>query len=176
LLELAAFHGVRAAGAASGTTLTRSFGGLGTFITANEVAAGGQITKQDIDTLARYIFTDGGKCDLLVMNPEPAEDLHKLYENSSYLRVGLDEGAKLGMNPITRIVTQFGTFQLIVDRWCPLATAWAIDSSKTGYYTLRPFGWKPLAVTGDSKKAELIGEFSFLLANGAGQGWISGIT
>jgi hypothetical protein len=172
LIELALFHGTRAAGS---STTTRSFGGIPTFITANEIAAGGMISKADIDELSQAIFEDGGKHDVLVMNPEPAKDLHNLYDNSSFLRVAVD-GGQLGRDPTTYVVTQFGTFKLLVDRWCPLSKAYAVDTGATGLYSLRSFGWKPLAVTGDSKKGELVGEFSFIIANAAGQGFISGIT
>ena len=48
LVERAAFHGVRAAGSAASP---RSMGGLGTFITANTLDAGGAITKAAVDLL-----------------------------------------------------------------------------------------------------------------------------
>jgi hypothetical protein len=172
-IELGFFHGIRAAGSA---TTIRSAGGIETFVTSNSVNAGGQISKADVDELMQACFTDGGQPDLLVVNPEVAKDLHNLYDNSSFLRVGVSEGAQLGMNPITRITTQFGTVQLLVDRWCPLAKAYALNKSGAGMSTLRPFFWQALSITGDNKKGEVIGEFSFLLQNGAGLGQIYGIT
>ncbi len=172
-VELSLFHGIRAAGSA---TTTRSAGGIKTFVTSNSVNAGGMVSKADIDELAQACFTDGGMPDTLVVNPEVAKDLHNLYDNSSFLRVSLAEGSKLGMEPITHVVTQFATMQLIVDRWCPLAEAFALRKSEAGLSTLRPFFWQALAVTGDSKKGEVIGEFSFLIQNGAGMGVIYGIT
>ena len=173
-IELGMFHGIRAAG--SGTTDIRSAGGIKTFVTSNSVNAGGMISKADIDELAQACFVDGGKPDVLVVNPEVAKDLHNLYDNSSFLRVGLADGAKLGMEPITHVVTQFATMQLIVDRWCPLGESYALQKSGAGLWTLRPFFWQALAITGDSKKGEVIGEFSFLIQNGAGLGYIYGIT
>ncbi len=172
-IELGFFHGIRAAGSA---TTTRSAGGIKTFVTSNSVDAGGMISKADIDELAQACFTDGGKPDTLVVNPEVAKDLHNLYDNSSFLRVDVSQGAQLGMNPITHVVTQFATMQLIVDRWCPLAESFALRKAEAGLWTLRPFAWQALAVTGDSKKGEVFGELSFLLANGAGMGRIYGIT
>jgi len=156
-------------------TTPRSFGGLPTFITANGVNAAGQITESDVIEVAQAVFKDGGSADILVVNDEVAKDLHQLYNNSSFLRVD-ESGTSVGRPPITRVVTQFGTFRLVVDRWCPLATAYLLDSSKVGVWTMRPFGWKALAVTGDSKKGEVLGELSFLVANAAGMGYIYGLT
>ncbi len=65
---------------------------------------------------------------------------------------------------------------LLMDRHCPVATAFMLSSEKAGVYTLRPFGWKPLAVTGDSVKGELVGEFSFMVAQDLAHGTITGIT
>ena len=174
-MELGLFHGIRDAGAAAAGEAYRSFGGLKTFITSNTTDAGGQITKQDVDTLVYDCFVDGGSPDLLVINPHAAGDLKALLDNKDYLRVPID-GNKLGRPPLEYVVTQWGTLRLLMDRWCPLAEAYAISSKDAGLYQLRPFAWKALAVTGDSKKGEVVGEFSFLVSNGAGMGYIYGIT
>ena len=65
---------------------------------------------------------------------------------------------------------------MIMDRWCPSSHAYILDSRKVGFYTLRPFHWKELGATGDSKKADLVGEFSMLVANDKAHGYIYGIT
>jgi hypothetical protein len=174
-MELGLFHGIRDAGAAAAGEAYRSFGGLKTFVTSNTTDAGGQITKQDVDTLVYDCFVDGGSPDLLVINPHAAGDLKALLDNKDYLRVPID-GNKLGRPPVEYVVTQWGTLRILMDRWCPLAEAFALSSKDAGLYQLRPFAWKPLAVTGDSKKGEVVGEFSFLVANAAGMGYIYGIT
>jgi hypothetical protein len=51
-----------------------------------------------------------------------------------------------------------------------------LDSRKVGFYTLRPFFQKALAVTGDSQKGEVVGEYSLLVANDKAHGYIYGIT
>lgn len=172
LVEKSIFHGIRAAGAADSP---RSYGGLPTFITDNSVNAGGAIAKSDIDNLMEAIYGDGGQPDLLVMNHAVANDLKALLDSSSFLRV--EQGnSTFGMNALTRVVTQYGELELLIDRFCPVAKAYALDTSKIGFYTLRPFGWYELAKTGDSKKGEVVGEFSFLVANDKAHGWVYGIT
>lgn len=172
LVERAAFHGVRAAGSAGSP---RSMGGLGTFITANTLDAGGAIAKADVDALMEEIIMDGGYPDLLVMNPRVANDLRSLLDNSSFVRVSQSEN-KLGLDAIERVVTQYGELELVMDRWCPTHTAYILESGKVGFYTLRGFEAKELARSGDSLKGEVVGELSLLVANNKAHGRITGIT
>lgn len=171
-IELQLFHGYRAAGSAS---VARSWGGLDVFMGSNTVAAGGGIAKSDVDILQEYIHLDGGMPDLLVLHPGVARDLHDIIDTSSFVRVDQSE-QRIGLGPLMTAQTQFGNLRVIMDRWCPSATGFVLDSSKIGLYTLRPFGWKPLAVTGDSKKGEVVGEFSLLVANNEAHGTITGLT
>ena len=172
LVERAAFHGVRSAGSASAP---RSMGGLGTFITENTLDAGGAIAKSDVDALMEEIIMDGGNPDLLVMNPRVANDLRALLDNSNFVRVGQDEN-KLGLGAIERVITQYGALELVMDRWCPVGTAYILESGKLGFYTLRDFEVKELARSGDSLKGEVVGEVSLLLASDKAHGKITGIT
>jgi hypothetical protein len=171
-IELQLFHGYRAAGSA---TVARSWGGLDVFMGSNTVAAGGAIAKSDVDILQEYIHVDGGMPDLLVLNPAVARDLHDLIDSSSFVRVDQSE-QRIGLGPLMWAQTQFGNLRVVMDRWCPSALGWILDSSKVGLYQLRPFAWKPLAVTGDSKKGEVVGEFSLLVANNEAHGTITGLT
>lgn len=172
LIEKSCFHGVRSAGSASAP---RSFGGLATFITDNTVPAGGGIAKSDVDIAMEYIYLDGGNPDLLVLNPAVARDLKDLIDTSSYVHLNY-ENTQIGMQPVQRFVTQYGALQLVMSRFCPVSLAFVCDSRKVGLYTLRPFAWKELAMTGDSRKGEVVGEFSLLVANDKSHGKIYGIT
>jgi hypothetical protein len=173
LIERAIFHGIRAAGSA---TAPRSFGGLGTFTgTTNTVAITTSITKAAIDSLAEEVFLSGGMPDLLVLHPSVANDLRALLDTSSFVNL-TQENQDFGMLNITQVRTQYGNMRLVEDRWAPLATAYMLDSSRVGLYTLRPFGWKPLGRTGDFDAADLIGEFSLAVANEAAHGTVTGIT
>lgn len=172
LVERMAFYGERVQGSASAP---RSAGGLGIFITDNTVAAGGAIAKSHVDNLMEEIIMDGGYPDLLVMNPRVANDLRNLLDSSSFVRVSQDEN-KLGVDAIERVMTQYGELELVMDRWCPTDTAFVLQSSKVGFYTLRGFESYELARSGDSLKGEVVGEFSLLLANDKAHGKITGIT
>jgi hypothetical protein len=175
LVELQIFNGIRAVGSA---TAPRSMGGIPTFITTstgNSVNAGGAIAKSDIDNLAEFILLDGGHPDLFVCHPSIANDVRALLDTSSFVNV-TQENTMFGMMPITRLNTQYGSLRLVEDRWCPLATAYMLDSGRIGLYELRPFHWHPLAVTGDSRKAEVVGELSLAVGNENAHGTIYGLT
>lgn len=173
LVNRMAFHGVRVAGTAA---VPRSAGGLPTFVTGNSVNAGGPIAKTDVDNVAEAVFGDGGYPDLFICNTGVANDLRALIDSSSFLRV-TQENTQFGMAEIRRLVTQYGEMRIVTDRHCPVSTAYALDSSKAGFYTLRSFRSYPLARTGDSLKGEVLGEVSFLASHGAeAHGYIYGLT
>jgi hypothetical protein len=172
LMEKALFHGVRAAGSA---TTPRSYGGLLTFLSTCSVNAGGAIAKSDVDNLMESIYGQGGNPKVLVCNHAVAQDLKNLLDSSSFVRVAQETG-RLGLGPLQKVVTQYGDLEIVMDRWCPVAKAFALDLESVGMYTLRPFGWHDLAKTGDSEKIEVVGEFSFLMSLEQQNGWIYGIT
>lgn len=172
LVELQIFHGIRAVGT---ETSPRSMGGLNTFITNNTVDAAGAIAKSDIDNLAELVRLDGGMPNLFVCHPSVANDLRSLLDTSSFVNL-TQENEWFGMMALQGIRTQYGTLQIVEDLWCPLATSYVLDSRKIGLYELRPFQWHPLAKTGDSRKAEVVGELSLAVANDKAHGKIVGIT
>lgn len=172
LVNRVAYHGQRAIGTA---TTRRSAGGLETFITDNTVGAGGTITKADLDDLAELIYADGGRPNALFCNPAVARDIRDLIDSSSFVRVDQMETI-FGMRPITSIRTQYFEMELVMDRHCPVGKAYMVDTSKIGYYLLRPFARHDIAKTGDSLKNEVVGELTMLVANDKGHGYIKGIT
>lgn len=172
LVEKACFHGIRSTGSASAP---RSFGGLLTFISGNSIPAGGGIAKSHVDNVMELVYMDGGNPDLLVLNPAVATDLKNLIDTSAFVNLSY-ENSQIGMQPIQRFVTQYGPLQLIMSRFCPVSTAFVLDSRKVGLYSLRPFAWKELAMVGDSRRGEVVGEFTLLVANNDAHGRITGIT
>lgn len=172
ILEKACFHSVRAAGTA---TTPRSMGGLGTFITDNTVNAAGAITKTDVDDLSEAIYGDGGNPDLFVCNHAVVRDLKDIIDTSSFVNLTYGN-EQLGMQPLKRLVTQYHSLAIVPSRFCPVGTAFMLDSRKVGLYPLRPFGWHELAIQGDSRRGEVVGEFSLMIANDKTHGKIYGIT
>lgn len=170
LLERMFFHGKRRIGTAS---QARSMGGIETYVTSNSSSITTTITKAALDAVAKAVFDDGGMPDLFIVGTGGANSLHNILDSSSFIRITQEE-TMFGMMPITRLNSQFFTdIQLMMSRHCPAKKGYMLDSSKVGMYTYRPFGEYEVARSGDSKKRELIGEFSLLVANGAlGHGYV----
>ena len=78
----------------------------------------------------------------------------------------------LGMVSIGKVNTQFGALSIVMDRHCRSDRIYLLSSGKVGFYQLRPLAAQPLARTGDSSKGEVVGEFSFLVANNEAHGKI----
>lgn len=170
LVELMLFYGKRVEGSASAS---RSFGGFDVFITDNSSSITTTITKAAIDNLAKAIYDDGGRPDLLILPSSAANNLRNLIDSSSFLRVDQEE-TMFGMRPVTRVNTQFfENIELLVSRHCPATKAWLLDSKKVGLYTLRPFQDEVVARQGDYQAGEVIGEMSFLVANDKAHGYIT---
>lgn len=96
--------------------------GLNTFIADNVVNAGGAIAKADVDGIMEETFMDGGHPDFLLMNPRVSNDLRALLDNSNFVRVSQNEN-QLGIQPIEKVITQYGELELVMDRWCPTTDA-----------------------------------------------------
>ena len=126
-----------------------------------------------MDAVALACFNDGAKPDILIVPPGGADSLRNRLDTSSFVRV-TQENTMFGMRPITRVNTQFfENIEVIPSRHCPAKYAWMLDSSKVGLYPYRPWFERNMAISGDSDKGEVVGEFSLLVANGSlGHGYI----
>jgi|SRR5688572_13479867 len=165
MLERAFFHSQRRIGTAA---QARSMGGIGTFVTNTPSGASiaTTLTKAALNAAATEAFNQGAHPDLLILPPNGSNTLHDLMDSSSFVRV-TQENTMFGMRGIARVNTQFfENIEILVSRHCPPKTGWLIDSSKVGLYPYRDFFEQTLAVTGDTKQGEVIGEFSLLVANG----------
>jgi uncharacterized protein DUF5309 len=170
-IERMFFHGQRRLRTGS---VSSSFGGIGTFVTSNSSSISTTITKVSLDTVSQAIYDDGGVADMLIMPTGGATNLHTLLDTSSFINI-TQENTVYGMRPLVTVNTQFfENIQMLTSRHCPAKKAWALDSSKVGFFDYRPFFEQAIAVTGDSKKSEVIGEFGLLVANGSlGHGFIT---
>lgn len=170
LIERMFFHGQRRIGTAS---QARSFGNIGTYVTSNSSSITTTITKLSIDTVAKAIYDDGGVPDVFIVPTGAAQNLHTLLDTSSFINL-TQENTIFGMRPLVQVNTQFfSNLSMLVSRHCPAKKAFMLDSGKVGFYTYRPFGEYEVSRSGDSKKREVIGEFSLLVANGGlGHGYI----
>ena len=172
LVNLGFYHGQRKAGSAS---TPRAFGGYKTFIVSNTVSAGGAVTKAKFQEAIRKAYKAGGAGEWnAYCSPENAQVITNFYDNTSYLRV-TPEQEQVGM-VIKRILTPFGIANIIVDRFAPSDEIPLIDPTRAGFLEYEPFFWRELGVKGDKDTTEVVGEFTFVLANEKAHARITGIS
>lgn len=164
------FYSIRRQGSAS---VAPSMGGIATYVTTNSSSITTTLTKAAIESVALKVMQNGGNIDVGALPLTGAQSLYDLMDTSSFVRITL-ENTMFGMRPIARINTQFFTdIMILASRHCPPKKAWFLDTAKVGFYTFRPFAEYPIARSGDSKKGEVIGEHSLLVANGSlGHGYV----
>ena len=160
-LEKAAIHGVSSAGTA---TAPRSFAGMKARINvagANTVSAGGAIVQADFEDALEAAYNDGGMPSMALVSPANMQVIKNLYDSASFLRVQRED-TTVGM-VINRVSTPFGDVDLLIDRWMPNAQVWILDERHVGMITFYPFTQEPLAKVGDFERAEVVGEFGFVM-------------
>ena len=156
LIEKGVYKGTRSAGSSAAP---RSFGGLGTFVTNNAINSGSAaVTQAKFENALKAAYLDGGKPSKAFVSPTNMQVIKNFYDSANFLRVDTKEKT-VGMT-IEKIITPYGTVDLIMDRWAPDSTIYILDPEHVGFITYYPFTSEPLAKTGDYQRGEVVGEFT----------------
>ena len=86
--------------------------------------------------------------------------------------VGSSDKPATAVNAIDVLVTDFGTFKVVPDRFLPDGNCDIIDFDLWSVDYLRPFRTETLAKSGDSVKQLLIAEYGLRAKNGSGSGQV----
>lgn len=164
LMRLLEKHFYTSTVAAAGTASTpRVMGGYQAFVTDNKVS-GASLAQSQFEDAVKAAYADGGSGPWLAFcSPTNLQKVKNLYDASNFLRVDRTENT-LGM-VIERVLTPFGTVDLVLDRWAKDGQIAILDPMHAGFKTLYPFTQEPLAKDGDYEKSEVVGEFTLCLRN-----------
>jgi len=88
------------------------------------------------------------------------------------LQKSVGDKAATAVNAVDVLVTDFGTFKVVPDRFMPATNCDFIDYDLWSIDYLRPFKTETLAKSGDSVKQLLIAEYGLRAKNGLGNGQI----
>ncbi len=170
-LENVAFYGVRKAGSGSAS---RSAGGLDTFITTNLTTLSGSpaLTQKNIEDAVQNAWAAGGNPNLLVCGGWALRKIRDFYSPS----VRSTPSEKRGGVLIDKIMTTSGELDVLPDRNCSPTKLYILDSDRAGYVPIREFETEDLAKTGDADNAEVVGEFSLVVANEKAHAIVSGFS
>jgi len=154
------YYGTRAAGSA---TAGRDAGGFDTFITTNLYDQSSvRLTRSAMDTANRAIFDAGGTADLIVCGAFQQQIISDMFEGY----VTTERSEQMGGVTIKKIQMALGNvINVLVDRYCPAASLWMLDSRKVGFIPIDAFFHEELGKVADTAAyGQIVGEYGFVVS------------
>ncbi len=159
---------------AGSATTPRTMGGYQAFVTTNKVS-GATLAQSQFENAVMSAYSAGGDGPWSAYcAPANLQKVKNIYDSSNFLRVDRTE-ATMGM-VIERILTPYGTVDLVLDRWARTTEIPLIDPMHAGFLTLYPFTQEPLAKSGDYEKSEVVGEFTLCLRQDAAHAILTNVS
>lgn len=150
-----------------------AMGGFGVFVTTNVTnLSSASLQRSDIHTKIRQIRDAGGMCTHLITGSWGLEKINGMYEGS--IRTTRDETR--GGSEITMVKTPHGEVEIVYDWMCPAGYMYFINQEKCGWLPVRAFEAGKIAEQGDYFLTDVVGEYTFGLANEESHGLIYGFS
>ena len=150
-----------------------SMGGFGVFVTTNVTnLSSASLQRSDIHTKIRQIRDAGGMCTHLITGSWGLEKINGMYEGA--IRTTRDETR--GGSEITMIKTPHGEVEVVYDWMCPAGYMYFVNQEKCGWLPVRAFEAGKIAEQGDYFLTDVVGEYTFGLANEESHGLIYGFS
>jgi hypothetical protein len=166
LIERTLQYGV----ASAGSMITpRMMAGYPAFLSGGNLTTGANFTTVAtsvavpmIEDALELAYNDGGGAEYIaVISPSNYQALKNKYDSSAFVRYA-PEQTQFG-TLVDKVITPFGNVSFVIDRWQRNDLIPFFNLDNIGMLTLRPWQVEDLAKTGDYKRSELIGEFTFCL-------------
>lgn len=169
-LEQTVICGFKAAANPQGSaSVRRTMGGLLQFITGSVDDAGAAALDEALlNASLRNVWEKGGRPTAIVCNGFQKRKISSFIQSSRRYE---PESAAL-RNVVDVYESDFGVQRVILSRWVPADKILLLDLDKLQVMPLqgRSFFVKPLAESGDFRKAQLIGEYTLEILNGGDGG------
>jgi len=154
-------------------------GSVGPDGTTAPSAAAGAARAIDLDginaTISR-IWDLGGTPDTIICDAPTKQTISSSAVGGNVVAdpISNNSGSKAitAVNAVDVLVTDFGTFKIVPDRFGVASTAYFFDFDLWSIDYLRPFRTETLAKSGDSVKQLLIAEYGLRAKNGFGNGML----
>lgn len=148
-----------------------AMGGFKTFVTTNTTAAASARLDQDmLEDAIQSAWAAGGKPDLIICNAFNKRLISSWYRDS----IRTERSERMGGAVIDTVETEFGDLDIMLNRRCPASEVDIVQSDLVGWVTLRDWFVQPLAVDGDYRKDQVVGEFSLVVQNQTAHAVITG--
>jgi len=160
------------AAAAGDATTARATKGVAAFITTNVVSAGttgthAAVTDADVVDAAEKCWTQGGSPSTIILGATNKKVITGLSGRASETRSVVDDNKSI-YNAVEVYVTDFGTFNIQLDRYCDQDLIYVLDNDMWSVDFLRDFQTVDIAKVGDSDKKMLLVEYGLRCNNEAG--------
>ena len=159
---------------AGSATTPRQMGGYQAFITDNKIS-GASLAQSQFENAVKAAYSDGGSGPWTAgLAPDNLQKVKNFYDSSNFLRVDRTEQT-VGM-VIERVLTPYGTVDLLLDRWAKNAQIPLVDPKHAGFLTYYPFTQEMLAKDGDYDKSEVVGEFTLCVRQDKAHALLTSVT
>lgn len=172
-LEQSVISGVKAASNAQGSSsVRRTMGGLLSLITGSNAVvqdeSSAALTEAKLNQAIRSCWERGGRPNAIVVNGFQKRKISSFI--SSGLRYASQDTNLKQM--VDTYESDFGVQRVILSRWVPADKVLLLDLDKIQVMPLagRSFHVKPLAATGDFRRAQVLGEYTLEALNAADGG------
>jgi hypothetical protein len=142
----------------------------------DHTAAPAALSENDILSANQTIYANGGEATILMIKPSDSLILSGFAQAAGRYRTFDGTAAKSVVNVVNLYVSPFGEQKVVLNRFQKADSALLFDPQYWKLAVLRPWSRIPLAVTGDSHREQIIGEFSLKHLNQKASGAIIGLT
>ena len=153
------------------STTAGGMGGFPYFVTTNVSHNSGTpraLTQVLLEDTLQNVWAAGGMPDVIICNANQKRKISSFYQSS----VRTERSERTGGVIINNIETEFGTYDVMLNRRADSDKVFIAQKDKVGWVTLRDWFVQPLAIDGDYKKDQVVGEFGFVLQNQEAHGII----
>ncbi|MCA8912028.1 MAG: DUF5309 family protein, partial [Planctomycetes bacterium] len=169
-LEQTVIGGFKAAANPQGSaSVRRTMGGLLQFISGSvDDASAAALTEDILNASLRNVWELGGRPTAIVCNGFQKRKISSFIQSSRRY----EPESQALRNVVDVYESDFGVQRVILSRWVPADKILLLDLDKLQVMPLqgRSFFVKPLAESGDFRKAQLIGEYTLEIQNGGDGG------
>lgn len=154
------YHGERVTRV--GKSTAGGMGGVKKFVTTNVTdASSAEVTYDMLMDMVQAQWSEGGLPSHLIMNATQKRKVGRLFDGFRQMSATDKRGGFM----IDYVETDFGSLEIVLDRWCPSDEIYSVDPSTMGWITIRDWDVTPLGINGDYEEMQIIGEFGFVVIN-----------
>jgi hypothetical protein len=154
----------------------RKLGGFQSWLTTNVVAGSGAFTEQNVKDAMLKAYTEGGEPTMLLVSPAQKQVI-STFEGIAGQRYQAPKSSPTTIIGTADVyLSDFGTLNVVPDRFLDDDVALIVDPSMTNVAYLRPFKQTKLAKTGDSEKHLMNVEYTLVVKNEAAHAMVTDLT